>query len=291
MPGARLESFRHGDSAERLAEFILGSFAFTTAVPRQEDVGHDFHCVLSVRDSRTRMLGAGPSFSVQVKSTPEPVRYTKPYEIDWIVNQENPFFLCVADREGLRCDIYSTWNRVHAFTYHGQLPTQLVPDEPLDLPTVGEDGVLHVPLGPPVVSLTAQQSVGDTARRVGAVLRLWIELDRRNIVNNNADMHWIQGPTVWEANKPPGPDELQRFYWNSKNLQACIDNFGRSVVGLLLTIEKARADGAAEVPTELVLNLETAYASFAAAMDPRIPATFARTRPAGSLRVDGQPSA
>jgi hypothetical protein len=286
LPGARLESFRRGDSAERLAEFILGSFAFTAAVPRQEDVGHDFHCVLTIRDSETRMLRAGPFFSVQVKSTPGPVRYAKSHEVDWIVDQENPFFLCVADRENLRCDVYSTWNRLNAFTHHGRLVTELLPDEPLVQPTLGNDQVLRIPLGPPVVSLTAQESVGDAAGRIGVVMRDWIELDRRNIVNNHAGMHWIQGPTTWVTNKRPGADQWPWFYWNSKNLQACIDNFGRSAVGLLLTIEKARSDGIADVPTELVRDLETAYAAFAPAMDPRIQGIFAHAKSAAPQRLD-----
>lgn len=232
------------------------------------------------------MLRAGPSFSVQVKSTPEPVRYSKSYEIDWIVDQENPFFLCVADRKNLRCDVYSTWNRLNAFTQHGRLATELLPDEPLAQPMLGDDQVLRVPLGPPVVSLTAQESVGDAAGRVGAVMRHWIELDRQNIVNNHAGMHWIQGPAAWVTNEPPGAKDQQRFYWNSKNLQACIDNFGRSAVGLLLTIENARRDGITDVPTEIVLDLETAYAAFAPAMDLRIQATFALARWAASQRPD-----
>lgn len=278
MPGARLESFRHGDSAERLAEFILGSLAFTTAVPRQEDVGHDFHCVLAVRDGETRILRAGPSFSVQVKSTSEPVRYTKPHEIDWIVDQENPFFLCIAERKRLRCDLYSTWNRLNAFAHHGRQSTELLPDVPIAQPELTEDRVLRIPLGPPIISLTAQDSVDGTASRVISVLRHWIELDRRNIVNNRAGMHWVQGPTTWETNQRASTKEMHRFYWNSKNLQACVDNFGRASIGLLLTIEKAQADGCADVDSECMLDLEMAYAAFAPLMDPLIPATYGLTR-------------
>ena len=66
MPGARLRNFRFGDNAELLAEFALNTFAFTTRVPRQEDVGHDLFCSLTERDGN--LLRAGPFFTVQIKS-------------------------------------------------------------------------------------------------------------------------------------------------------------------------------------------------------------------------------
>jgi hypothetical protein len=43
-------------SAEGLAEFILGSFAFTTLVPYQVDIGHDFYCVLHRAAANRRTL-------------------------------------------------------------------------------------------------------------------------------------------------------------------------------------------------------------------------------------------
>ncbi len=47
MPGGRLRSFRLGDRTELMAEFALNTIAFTTRVPRQEDIGHDFVCALA----------------------------------------------------------------------------------------------------------------------------------------------------------------------------------------------------------------------------------------------------
>ena len=39
MTGGRLGSFRLGDRAELLVEHLLAGVAFTTRVPRQEDIG------------------------------------------------------------------------------------------------------------------------------------------------------------------------------------------------------------------------------------------------------------
>lgn len=107
MPGARYEDFRFGDSAELLAEFILGSIAFTTRVPRQEDVGYDFFCVLAEKDAE--LLKAGPFFTVQAKKGRGKIAFEKEYEVDWIKKQENPFFICVTNSDSLSIDLYSTW--------------------------------------------------------------------------------------------------------------------------------------------------------------------------------------
>ena len=97
MPGARHPSFRLGDRTELLLEFCLNTVAFTTRVPRQEDIGHDFFCVLS--EIRDNLIWAGPSFTVQVKSDSAPLVFEKPHEVAWVKDLENPFFLAVADIE------------------------------------------------------------------------------------------------------------------------------------------------------------------------------------------------
>jgi len=107
MPGARNRDFRIGDSAELLAELIINSMAFTTRVPRQEDVGYDLLCVLAGLDNR--LLKAGPFFTVQVKGTHENIIFEKDYEVAWIKQQENPFFICDANRDALSVEIFSTW--------------------------------------------------------------------------------------------------------------------------------------------------------------------------------------
>src|SRR5688572_17448059 len=82
MPGGRLRSFRLGDRTELMAEFVLNTVAFTTRVPRQEDIGHDFVCTLS--EIKNGFYWTGPSFTVQVKSNDKPLEFEKPHEIAWI---------------------------------------------------------------------------------------------------------------------------------------------------------------------------------------------------------------
>jgi hypothetical protein len=87
--------------------FFPNTIAFTTPVPRQEDTGHDLLCALAERHDE--YLWAGPSFAVQVKSTTDPIEYTKPHLLEWIRNQENPFFVAVGNKKTLCVELYSTW--------------------------------------------------------------------------------------------------------------------------------------------------------------------------------------
>jgi hypothetical protein len=111
MPGGRLRSFRLGDRAELLVGHLLAGVAFTTPVPREEDIGVDFICsLIRSDDENAGFLKAGPIFFVQSKSSTEDWVFEKPHELEWIKHQENPILLCVANREAGAMDVYSTWN-------------------------------------------------------------------------------------------------------------------------------------------------------------------------------------
>src|SRR5213592_171812 len=62
----RLVSYRQGDRAEYLAQYILSAFAISVPVPRQEDVGSDFHCSLLKREASN--LRPYLPFNIQIKS-------------------------------------------------------------------------------------------------------------------------------------------------------------------------------------------------------------------------------
>lgn len=255
MPGARLTSFTFGAIAERLAEYILGTMSFTTPVPYQDDIGHDFHCVLKTQSDDGRMTLAGPSFSVQVKSDHEPLVYEKPYEREWIGAQQDPFFVCVVERAESRCSIYSTWNVHNAFQHFGlgldpgsrTRTVKLVPakwmGEWVGLLTIqspaDKNGVLEIPLGPPVLQLTpAAVKDPSDAREYAKILKAWIELERANIVRESMGMYWVYGPSSWAPNELPNlVDQAGGFYVNVKNLYpthggSSLGNFIKSTVAL-----------------------------------------------------------
>jgi hypothetical protein len=203
--GGQLKSFRCGDRSELLAEFLLSAIAFTSRVPRQEDVGYDFFCSLIQEDDK--LLKTGAFFAVQAKSSSDPVIYKKDYEIDWITNQENPLLLCVVNREALAMDIYSTWNLLgHLLKKASQI--ELIPRARVE-PWPGveykeEDGAQKIGLGPPIARISATQVFdNDYIAQVKTVIGEWVALDRENIVNRQAGMYWMVGPPKYQTSQSP----------------------------------------------------------------------------------------
>jgi len=222
--------------------------AFTTRIPRQEDVGHDLFCVLAERAGN--LLTAGPFFTVQVKSKREEVIYDKEYEVMWIKNQENPFFVCVADRENLTVELYSTWNMWNGFLFKAAKRIVLVPGGPDDeyqkVWTCEDRTEQMVPLGRPILRISAKDAMNEErVQSFGAILREWVEMDRENIVNKLAGMYWVVGPIHYETNRSlaESPGRMTAFYWNAKNLRRCQLNFGRSATALRLVVRKALGPG------------------------------------------------
>ena len=197
MPGARHALFRLGDRTQLLVQFCLNAIAFTTPVPREEDVGHDLFCALA--EERDGLLRAGPLFTVQVKSDGAPLVFEKPHEIQWVKELENPFFLAIGDRANQRLDIYSTWARLRGFLWKAARRIVLQPGIPVGsrdpVWTADDDSEQVIALGEPVVRATIQDFMDKSrAKILTEVLRQWIEVDRMNIVNNLAGMHWVVGP-------------------------------------------------------------------------------------------------
>ena len=251
MPGAQPKGFRCGDSAELFAEFVLNSLAFTTRVPRQEDIGHDLLCALAEHDGT--LVRAGPSFTVQVKSKRENLVYEKEHEVAWIKNQDNPFFICISRRESLEIELYSTWNMLNGFLAKRADRITLVPGNPDDnyqeVTTLEDGSEQTIPLGRPILRISAQDAMDEeTVQRFGAVLRKWIELDRENIVNRSAGMHWVVGPRDYDTNE--SLKEVTEwgiaFFWHAKNLCRCRMNLGRAATALRLTIHHLGAEAEAE---------------------------------------------
>lgn len=243
MPGARHPLFRLGDRTELLVEFCLNTIAFTTPIARQEDVGHDLFCVLS--EDREGLIWAGPSFTVQIRSNCKPLIFKKSHEIAWAKELENPFFLAVGHRHELRVEIYSTWPRLRAFEWKAARRIVLQPGPPVkgrdQVWTAKDASNQIIALGKPIITATAQEFMDKSrANALREVLEQWIHLDRINIVNNRAGIHWVMGPETYETNRRLGRNtrHLFQIFWNAKNLQRCRLNFGRAATELRLTIQQ-----------------------------------------------------
>jgi hypothetical protein len=242
MPGARNVDFRQGDWKELLVESCLAAIAFTTRVPRQEDVGHDFFCTLC--EPKDRMLWAGLSFTVQAKSDTKPLVFEKPYEVKWITELENPFLIAVANREDLRVDIYSTWFRLNGILRKKARRIELQPGAPTRdaNPWTAEDRSKQViALGKPIVSATIGEFL-DKPADIGNVLKQWVTLDRQNIVRREIGLYYVTGPHPNEESYQTN-EALTRntpimrwVYSHPENLEKCKLNFGLSATALRLAV-------------------------------------------------------
>jgi hypothetical protein len=260
MPGARLRSFRLGDRSELLVQHLLAGIAFTTPVPRQEDIGVDFLCSLIGQTTEGSLLRAGPFFTVQAKSKgADKITYEQRHELDWISQQENPMLICVADRDTTSMTVYSTWNLLcgvlagHSVT---KSATRIVlrPDQTNDKwPHVHDvqDGTQEILLGKPIAHITHDDIVDeDRAKEIAAVLGAWILFDRLNIVNSRAGLHWVVAPRSYETNRMPLLDNVLGIagYWNPKNLDKCTRNLVLSAASLWRTLAAAGLAGGESVP-------------------------------------------
>jgi len=261
-----------GDRTELLVEYCLHSLAFSSRVPRQEDVGHDFVCALA--EPRGDLLWAGAAFSVQAKSDTSSLVFAKEHELQWLILQENPFFVAVGNKKELRVDLYSTWQRARAFLQNGSRKTTLEFAPPL---VVGRDVEVTkdrtgqvIYLGKPILSVTLQQLLDlDQLANARKVLRAWIDVDRRNIVSSGVGIHWTVGPATYETNVSPSLDEVQiGLFWNSQNLGKCVENFVRSAALLRLTLEASRAPGAPRPDPVKIQTLESVMRAWSEALDP-----------------------
>ncbi|MEE9298898.1 MAG: hypothetical protein V3V29_07690 [Acidimicrobiia bacterium] len=190
------------------------------------------------------MVLAGPSFTVQVKSRHQKIRYESDAATTWLANQENPFFVCFADPRKSSVNLYSTCALVPGLLQYGRRVTVLEPDVPSSRENIhkDDDDILHIPLGPPVLSLTMDdvREESDLARWA-EILEPWIEIDRQNIVNRRAKIHWVHRPIRHTTNQALDPGSLGvGFYWNAKNLATSGTNLLRAAT--LLRLEIAQLD-------------------------------------------------
>jgi len=271
MPGARQADFRMGDRTELLVQFCLNAIAFTTPVPRQEDVGHDFLCALA--EPHGDMLWAGQSFMVQAKSNTKPLIFEKPHELAWLRGQENPFLIAVGHKADLRVDIYSTWQRVSAAMQHAASRIVLNFAEPpsgdgevvLSLDKTSQEIYLRKPIVSFTVSDLLNRAKADALRDV---LRHWILVDRDNIASRHIDVHWVVGPARYNTNELPPSDAFQlALFWHAKNLDICARNLGRAAAALRLTLEAAGASATDSERTKLDA-LDTVLRAWSDVLDP-----------------------
>lgn len=151
----RVFSYRQGDRSEYLAQYILSSFAISVPVPRQEDVGTDFHCsLLRVVEAPSESKGTGKGattkylrpylpFDIQIKSADEKKisfgGFTdggnwRKHEIEQLRETSTPLLIGLVHKEKFQLDLFTTIPRyfVHYLWKRKGLPQRvdLIPYSP-----------------------------------------------------------------------------------------------------------------------------------------------------------------
>ena len=242
-----LAAVHAGDSAELLAEFVLGHVAFVSRVPRQVDVGHDLHCL--IRERRGRTHHAGQFFAVQVKTPRGHLAYRSNEKSLWLRGQANPFFYCVSDPRALRVDVYWTRPAIDVLWVRPAPRIDLLPRVPRAGPltrtvwaTPHAIAASHkVWLGEPIVRAAARDVTDPAhAEQLTATLRSWIELEQQNIANTRAGLYWTLRPVTYETNVPLGPGEYeQTIVTNADNVGASESSLVHRAVDVLILRQDA----------------------------------------------------
>lgn len=162
MPARRGRNLRKGDLAEEVGLTILQNLSLVAPIPRTEDVGIDgVVTLLEYLDINCDI--ATKSFFVQIKAKSKKEITYKNEEVDWLFNLELPFFIAVVDRSKLKLELYCC-HRISEAAFKGQdfKEVNLIFDDYDESTFLESDN--NIPIGPPIMSISMQESVSQDAR-------------------------------------------------------------------------------------------------------------------------------
>ena len=221
----RLVSFRQGDRAEYLAQYILSALAITVPVPRQEDVGIDLHCSLLRREGDN--LRPTVPFNIQVKSAGADilnngVRFGgvtqggnwRRHEIEQLCQTDTPFLIGLVNLEQQSLDVFSTITRYFVLSnWQGTgLPREvaMIPYEPVGEAHIGAGAqedlaakpdmpqkLWKLPLGQPIVSISIAESEDEhRSEEIKNLLEPYLRMDQENAVCFRIGLGYFNWPLI-----------------------------------------------------------------------------------------------
>lgn len=223
--------YRQGDRAEYLAQYILSALAITVPVPRQEDVGTDFHCSLLQRTGKN--LYPSLPFNIQIKSSGKKIREDgirfggvtkkgqwRKHQIDYLCQTDTPFLIGLVDLKKQTLDVFSTITRYFVLSnWKGcgiprevaMIPYIPVGDGHLG---VGEHEDLadrpsmpkllwKLPLGQPIVSISiADSEKPKRCEEIKDLLKPFLLMDQENAVCFRIGLGYFTWPLIIRPGKP-----------------------------------------------------------------------------------------
>jgi len=235
MAGSLWSPFREGNRSEYLAQYFLSALGVSVNVPRPEDIGIDFYCVLA-QETGKRLTFYSP-FAVQVGSYGTKQfcygGYTdkgawRKEQLDWLFSQELPLFICTVGKEDLSFRLYSTspmW--LIRYQYGDVSEVHLVPDATHDIFTQsreavadyagkGGDGCIYrIPLGAPIVALRIEDLKSDLVNKARIGLAKAAQAEMFNLTYRRLNAHFVQWLFDITSNDDSAATRLGIFYaWN-----------------------------------------------------------------------------
>jgi hypothetical protein len=227
----RLFSYRQGDRAEYLAQYLLSAIAISIPVPRQEDTGDDFHCSLLRRVGRN--LFPYLPFHIQIKRhSPYLVRkgivfggMTKRGKwreeaIKKLCDLHTPLLIGLVNPTAQWMDIFSTIPRIFVAKCWEQRPRPreviMLPYKPdgenhLGCGTVTElparqgmpRGRWELPIGKPIVRMTIKDSEShQRCEEIKQLLEPFILLDQQNAIFHRLGISTFEWPLIMRTGLP-----------------------------------------------------------------------------------------
>lgn len=229
----RVFSFRQGDRAEYLAQYILSAIAITVPVPRQEDVGTDLHCSLLKKEGNN--LRPYLPFNIQIKSHADEVLKEgvsfgglttskepqwRRHEIEQLCQTDTPFLVGIVNKDEQWIDLFCTITR-YFVAYNWKrtgLPRQvnLIPYEPLGEGHLGDGlwedlsekpgmprGLWRLPLGQPMVRVSIADSENpERCEQIKALLEPYLRMDQENGVFARIGLGYFNWPKIIRTSQP-----------------------------------------------------------------------------------------
>lgn len=218
-------SYRQGDRAEYLAQYILSAIAITVSVPRQEDVGTDFHCSLLRRDGDN--LRPTLPFNIQIKSASKKIRKDgirfggltnvgnwREHEIEALCQTDTPFLIGLVNLENQSLDLFSTITRYFVLNNWKGIDSPrevvLIPYDPEGERHLG-DGVQEdlvaipgmpqilwkLPIGQPIVTITIEESENkERCEEIKNLLTPFLRMDQENAVFFRSGLGYFHWPLI-----------------------------------------------------------------------------------------------
>lgn len=202
--GAIAANLHEGSRSEYLAQYVFASFGTAIAVPHQEDTGVDLFCTLTERVGQ--LAWPVEHFTVQVKSSFEPLVFGTPESVRWLVKHPFPLLLCCVDKKALRFSVYHTFPRYQLWA-SGEEPSrlELLPGKGSKGRSVLWSGDARVSLDAPILEFGLSELLesGHHAE-LKKVLEFWLRMESKNLQQVKLGMRSFTVPTTYETNSLEG---------------------------------------------------------------------------------------